>query len=66
MCGAKPPTPTAPPAPIPERDSNIDAMRKRQKAAAGSQQGGVESTMLSQSAGPTGSVASPTLGGGAN
>jgi hypothetical protein len=65
MCG-KAPTPTAPPAPIPERDSNIDAMRKRQQAAAGSEQGGVQSTMLSQSAAPSGATTSPTLGGGAN
>lgn len=60
MCG-KAPTPTAPPAPIPVRDSNIDALRSRQKAAAASEQGGVQSTMLSQSSGPA-TVASPVLG----
>lgn len=61
MC-SKPPKPKAPPAPIPERDSNIDGRRNRQQAAAASQQAGVESTMLSQSS-PAASVASPVLGG---
>lgn len=60
MC-AKTPTPTAPPAPIPERDSNIDALRNRQKAAAASEQGGVQSTMLSQSSTPA-TVSSAVLG----
>lgn len=61
MCGAKTPTPVAPPAPIPERDSNIDARRSRQQAAAASEMGGVQSTMLGQSSGPA-TVASPVLG----
>jgi hypothetical protein len=61
MC-SKAPKPVAPPAPIPERDSNIDGLRDRQKAAAASEQGGVQSTMLSQSSPPP-TVASPTLGG---
>lgn len=63
MCGAsKPPQPVAPPAPIPERDSVIDGRRSRQQAAAASEQGGVQSTMLS-SGSPEPTVASPVLGG---
>ena len=62
MCGAKPPQPVAPPAPIPERDSKIDATRNRQQAAAAAEQGGVQSTMLSQGSAPA-NVASPVLGG---
>ncbi len=61
MCGAKPPKPVAPPAPIPERDSQIEGRRSRQQAAAASEQGGVQSTMLSQSSPPP-VVASPVLG----
>jgi hypothetical protein len=63
MC-SKPPKPVAPPAPIPERESQIDGRRDRQQAAAASEQGGVQSTMLSSSSGgPAATVASPTLGG---
>jgi hypothetical protein len=61
MCGSKPPKPVAPPAPIPERESEIDSRRNRQQQAAASAQGGPESTMLSQSS-PPATVASPTLG----
>lgn len=61
MC-SKAPKPQAPPAPIPERESDIDARRNRQQAAAASEQGGVQSTMLSQSSPPP-KVASPVLGG---
>lgn len=62
MCGAKTPTPTAPPAPIPERDNAIDGRRNRQTAAAAAAQSGPESTMLSDSSSPA-SIASPILGG---
>lgn len=65
MCGAKAPTPTAPPAPIPERDSVIDARRNRQSAALSASQSGANSTMLSDSS-ISANVASPTLGGGSN
>lgn len=65
MCGAKAPTPVAPPAPIPERDSKIDATRNRQSAAIAASQSGYDSTMLSDSS-VSGSTASPTLGGGSN
>ncbi len=60
MC-SKAPTPQAPPAPIPERDSKIDGTRNRQQKAAAAEQGGVQSTMLSQSSSPA-TVAKPTLG----
>lgn len=62
MCGGKPPAPVAPPAPIPERDSQIDARRNRQQQAAAAEQGGIQSTMLSQNSAPA-AVASPVLGG---
>lgn len=65
MCGAKAPTPVAPPAPIPERESVIDSKRNRQTAAASAAQSGYESTMLSDSS-VKANVASPTLGGGSN
>lgn len=64
MC-AKSPTPVAPPAPIPERDSTIDSRRNRQSAAVSASQSGYNSTMLSDSS-VKGGVASPTLGGGSN
>lgn len=64
MCGAKTPTPQAPPAPIPVRDTKIEATANRQSAARRSAASGYESTMLTggglSSAAPT---ASPTLGG---
>lgn len=61
MC-SKAPKPTAPPAPIPERESDIDARRNRQQAASASENGGIQSTMLSQTSAPA-NVASPILGG---
>lgn len=63
MCGGKAPTPAAPPAPIPERDSVIDSRRSRQSAAASASQSGYDSTMLSDSS-VRANVATPTLGGG--
>ena len=65
MCGAKPPTPVAPPAPIPKRDEQIDATRTRQSAAAKAAGSGYEATMLTAPGGDksAASVASPTLGG---
>ena len=64
MCGgAKPPKPVAPPAPIPERDSNIESVRKRQSAAGKEAQSGFSATMLTGPEGATGPVTSPTLGG---
>lgn len=64
MCFAKPPTPQAPPAPIPERDSKIDSVRARQQASMAANQGGYQSTMLTAPGGDTSSVstASPVLG----
>lgn len=64
MC-AKSPKPVAPPAPIPERDSNIDATRNRQTAAASASQSGYNSTLVNDSS-VAANVASPTLGGGSN
>lgn len=61
MC-TKAPKPVAPPAPIPERDSQIDGRRARQTAAAASEQGGSESTLLSASSPPP-TVSAPVLGG---
>lgn len=62
MC-AKAPTPQAPPAPIPERESDIDSRRNRQQAARASTiDGGINSTMLSQSSAPA-NVATPQLSG---
>lgn len=66
MCGAKTPTPQAPPAPIPVRDTKIDALANRQAAARRSTTSGYESTMLTGAGGLPGappSTASPTLGG---
>ena len=64
MCGAsKPPTPQAPPAPVPQRESKIDGLRTRQTASAAARNEGYESTILSaptESPAPAG--ASPTLG----
>lgn len=65
MCGAKTPTPVAPPAPIPKRDEQIDAVRNRQSAAARSAGSGYEATMLTAPGGAGGAAptASPVLGG---
>jgi len=65
MCGAKPPTPVAPPAPVSKRDEKIDATRNRQSAAAGSAASGYEATMLTAPGGAQGAAptASPVLGG---
>lgn len=65
MCGAtKPPEPVAPPAPVPVRDSRIDATRERQNASRRASSSGYNSTMLT---GPGGlseeATTSPTLGG---
>lgn len=64
MCGGSAPTPTAPPAPIPQRDTNIDGTMARQKAAQRSAQSGYESTMLTGGNGVTSpaSVSAPVLG----
>jgi hypothetical protein len=62
MCGGQsPPTPKAPPAPIPQTESTRAGLNARQQAAAASQSGGYESTMLS-SGGTGGMTVSPTLG----
>jgi len=67
MCGggSKPPTPQAPPAPIPERDSNIDATRARQTASRRAASSGYSATMLTGPGGLDGDAptTSPTLGG---
>lgn len=64
MCAAKPPTPVAPPPPIPERDAKMDAYRNRQRGAMAGAQGGYQSTLLAGAGGDTSPapVASPTLG----
>lgn len=67
MCGgSSPPTPSAPPAPVPQRDSNIDGTMARQNAARRSSQSGYESTLLSGAGGVTSpaTVAAPKLGTG--
>jgi hypothetical protein len=67
MCGGgtKPPEPTAPPAPIPVRDSQIDATRERQVASRRASSSGYSATMLTGAGGvddatPT---TAPVLGG---
>lgn len=55
MCGGSTPTPQAPPAPVPQRDANIDGTRERQEAAARASQSGYELTLLAG----TGGVTSP-------
>ncbi len=65
MCGGSaPPTPQAPPAPVPVRDSKIAAMGNRQDAARRAAGSGYESTMLTGSGGASSPapVAAPVLG----
>jgi hypothetical protein len=64
MCGSSPPTPKAPPAPIPQRDTGIDGLRSRQLAAAQSATGGYDSTMLTGANGAAtpANIAAPKLG----
>ncbi|MBK8772879.1 MAG: hypothetical protein IPM06_20950 [Rhizobiales bacterium] len=61
---AKPPTPVAPPPPVPVRDAKIDALRSRQRGAMLGAEGGYQSTMLTGAGGDTtaAATASPTLG----
>ena len=65
MCGGgqKPPKPVAPPAPIPVRDNNIEAVRKRQVAAGKESESGFNSTMLTGPQGADGAATSAVLGG---
>lgn len=67
MCGAKaPPTPQAPPAPVPVRDTQIDARMKGQSRARRAASGTTaESTMLTGAGGTSSPVPaiSPVLGG---
>jgi hypothetical protein len=65
MCGSKPPQPQAPPAPIPERDSKIDATRERQTAARRASTSGYSATMLTGAGGVTDAAptTAPVLGG---
>ena len=66
MCGGtKPPDPVAPPAPIPERDSKLDATRARQNASRRQSASGYSATMLTGSGGVDDSTPTtvPTLGG---
>lgn len=66
MCGgSKAPTPQAPPAPVPERDSNIDATRARQTASRRAAQSGYQATMLTGPGGLSGEAptTSAVLGG---
>lgn len=65
MCGGSgPPEPKAPPAPVPQRDTNIDGTMNRQKAAQRASQSGYESTLLSGVGGVTSpaSTKAPVLG----
>jgi hypothetical protein len=66
MCGAPSmPTPSAPPAPIPQRDTAIDGTRQRQDASRRASQTGYTSTMLTGKGGDStpGAGTSPVLGG---
>lgn len=69
MCGGggQPamPAPAAPPAPVPVRDTQIDATRSRQDASRRAAATGYQSSMLSGSGGDTtaANTASPVLGG---
>ena len=64
MCGGSPPTPKAPPKPVPQREATIDGTRERQRSAAEGSNGGYESTMLTGANGLSGqaTTATPTLG----
>ena len=65
MCGgSSPPEPKAPPAPVAQRDTNIDGTMARQKAAQRSAQSGYESTLLAGAGGVTSpaNTAAPVLG----
>jgi len=67
MCGGgtKPPDPVAPPAPIPERDSKLDATRERQRASRNQSVSGYSATMLTGAGGVTDAAptTAPVLGG---
>jgi hypothetical protein len=66
MCGGtKPPEPVAPPAPIPERDSKLDATRARQMQSRRSSSSGYAATMLTGAGGVEEAAAptAPVLGG---
>ena len=65
MCATKPPAPVAPPAPIPVRDSNIDATQARQVAARRASGSGFQATMLTGAGGLTDEAptSAPVLGG---
>lgn len=69
MCGGggspPMPTPQAPPSPIPQRDTNIDATRARQDASRRAAATGYQSSLLSGPGGDTSAPAttSATLGG---
>lgn len=65
MCGgSSPPTPSAPPAPLPVRDSKIAATGNRQQQARRSATSGYESTMLTGAGGvqTPAQTAAPVLG----
>jgi hypothetical protein len=67
MCGggSPPPTPAAPPAPTPVRDTKIDGTRERQNSARRASSSGYQATMLTGSGGVQGAAptTSPVLGG---
>lgn len=67
MCAKAPapPTPQAPPAPTPVRDTKMDATQQRQTAARRASTSGYQATMLTGSGGAQGAAptASPVLGG---
>lgn len=67
MCGgsAPTPTPTAPAAPVPVRDTKIDAKRSQQDASRRADQTGYRATLLTGAGGDTSkaTTASPVLGG---
>lgn len=68
MCGGSaptPPTPVAPPAPLPATDAKLEGRNARQQGAFRSAQSGYQATMLTEAGGDTSAapVASPVLGG---
>lgn len=66
MCfSSKTPKPKEPPPPPTERDSELQGVQERQRAASGQAASGTQSTILTGPQGATGAAptAKPTLGG---
>jgi hypothetical protein len=62
MCSSKPPEPTAPPAPTPTRDIQMDARSATQDRVQRASRSGYQSTMISPIGGEESDVTKSTLG----